>query len=170
MGGTVTCQSQPGKGSVFLIEVRLPQARPVKVPPSNPPLRRGRILAVDDLDANRLVLSLGLRRHGFDVDAVASGEEALELLAQGKYDAVLLDIYMPGMGGYETCRRIRQIEAGGSRTLVIALTASVSRLTFGRCVDAGMDAQLQKPLDFGRLCKLIADHQAANETPDRERC
>lgn len=170
MGGTVTCQSQPGKGSVFLIEVRLPQARPVKVPPSNPPLRRGRILAVDDLDANRLVLSLGLRRHGFDVDAVASGEEAIELLAQGKYDAVLLDIYMPGMGGYETCRRIRQIEAGGSRTLVIALTASVSRLTFGRCVDAGMDAQLQKPLDFGRLCKLIADHQAANETPDRERC
>lgn len=169
MGGTVTCQSQPGKGSAFLIELPLPQARPVLSSPPPTPRGRGRILAVDDLDANRLVLSLGLRRHGFEVEAVASGEEALERLAQGKYDAVLLDIHMPGMGGYETCRRIRQLEAGGRRTLVIALTASVSRQTFGRCVDAGMDAQLQKPLDFGRLCKLIADHQAESETSERKR-
>jgi len=103
------------------------------------------------------------------VGEAATGHEALALCAAHTVDVMLLDIHMPGMGGYETCRRIRQLEAGGRRTLVIALTASVSRQTFGRCVDAGMDAQLQKPLDFGRLCKLIADHQAESETSERKR-
>ena len=166
MGGTLTCESQPGKGSTFRVELPLPQASAPSASPT--PLQgRGRILVVDDLEANRLVICLGLRRHGFEADAVASGEEALARLASTRYDAVLLDIHMPGMGGYETCRRIRQMEAGGRRTPVIALTASISRQTFGRCVDAGMDAQLQKPLDFARLCKLIADRQAESDAPGR---
>lgn len=168
MGGTLTCESQPGKGSAFRVELPLPQASAASTALA-PIQGRGRILVVDDLEANRLVLCLGLRRHGFESDAVASGEEALTLLASTRYDAVLLDIHMPGIGGYETCRRIRQLEGGGRRTPVIALTASISRQTFGRCVDAGMDAQLQKPLDFGRLCKLIADRQAESEAPRQPR-
>jgi signal transduction histidine kinase/ActR/RegA family two-component response regulator len=164
MGGTLTCESQPGKGSAFRVELPLPQASAASTAPA-PIQGRGRILVVDDLEANRLVLCLGLRRHGFESDAVASGEEALNLLAHTRYDAVLLDIHMPGIDGYETCRRIRQMEGGARRTPVIALTASISRQTFGRCVDAGMDAQLQKPLDFGRLCKFIADRQAESEAP-----
>ena len=164
MGGTLTCESQPGRGSIFRAELPLPQAS-IPSPAAAPIHGRGRILVVDDLEANRLVVSLGLRRHGFEADAVASGEEALACLAQSKYDAVLLDIHMPGMGGYETCRRIRQMEGGGRRTPVIALTASISRQTFGRCVDAGMDAQLQKPLDFARLSRLLAERQAENGAP-----
>jgi signal transduction histidine kinase/ActR/RegA family two-component response regulator len=168
MAGTLTCASQPGKGSAFRVELPLQQASAAST--ALVPIQgRGRILVVDDLEANRLVLCLGLRRHGFESDAVASGEEALTLLASTRYDAVLLDIHMPGMGGYETCRRIRQMEGGGRRTTVIALTASISRQTFGRCVDAGMDAQLQKPLDFGRLCKLIADRQVESEAPRQPR-
>ncbi len=168
MGGTLTCESQPGKGSQFRVELPLPQAPAASAAPVQIQ-GRGRILVVDDLEANRLVVCLGLRRHGFEADAVASGEEALASLAHTRYDAVLLDIHMPGMGGYETCRRIRQMEAGGRRTPVIALTASISRQTFGRCVDAGMDAQLQKPLDFGRLCKLITERQAESEAPRQNR-
>ena len=164
MGGTLTCESQPGKGSQFRVELPLPQAPAASAAPVQIQ-GRGRILVVDDLEANRLVVCLGLRRHGFEAEAVASGEEALASLAHTRYDAVLLDIHMPGMGGYETCRRIRQMEAGGRRTTVIALTASISRQTFGRCVDAGMDAQLQKPLDFARLCKLITERQAESEAP-----
>jgi CheY-like chemotaxis protein len=166
MGGTLTCESQPGKGSIFRAELPLPQASAASPAPATIQ-GRGRILVVDDLEANRLVVCLGLRRHGFEAEAVASGEEALARLAQSKYDAVLLDIHMPGMGGYETCRRIRQLEGGGRRTPVIALTASISRQTFGRCVDAGMDAQLQKPLDFARLSRLLAERQAENGAPGR---
>ena len=161
MGGTLTCESQPGKGSVFRAELPLPQASAASPVPA-PIQGRGRILVVDDLEANRLVVCLGLRRHGFEAEAVSSGEEALARLAQAKYDAVLLDIHMPGLGGSETCRRIRQMEGGGRRTPVIALTASISRQTFGRCVDAGMDAQLQKPLDFARLSRLLTERQAEN--------
>jgi len=164
MGGTLTCESQPGKGSVFRAELPLPKAAAASPAPVSVQ-GRGRMLVVDDLEASRLVVCLGLRRHGFEADAVASGEEALARLAQSKYDAVLLDIHMPGMGGYETCRRIRQLEAGGRRTPVIALTASISRQTFGRCVDAGMDAQLQKPLDCARLSRLLAERQAENGAP-----
>jgi signal transduction histidine kinase/ActR/RegA family two-component response regulator len=168
MGGTLTCESQPGKGSVFRAELPLPQAPVASAAPASIQ-GRGRILVVDDLEANRLVVCLGLRRCGFEAEAVASGEEALARLSCTPFDAVLLDIHMPGMGGYETCRRIRQMEGGGRRTPVIGLTASISRQTFGRCVDAGMDAQLQKPLDFARLCKLIADHQAENDALHQDR-
>jgi len=101
---------------------------------------------VDDHRVNRLVAVAQLTELGYAVDAAEDGEMALDALAQEPYDAVLLDCEMPRLDGYETCRRLRQSEGGGRRTWVIALTAHTAAGDRERCLAAGMDDHLVKPV------------------------
>jgi CheY-like chemotaxis protein len=118
---------------------------------------------VDDDPVNRLVVIAQLAALGYAADAAdaaESGEAALALLAQKPYDVVLLDCEMPGLDGYETCRRLRQREAGGRRARVIALTAHAEAGEREKCLAAGMDDHLGKPLRSESLAAALAEPTA----------
>jgi CheY-like chemotaxis protein len=111
---------------------------------------------VDDHPVNRLVALAQLTALGYAADAADSGEMALAALAEAPYDAVLLDCEMPQLDGYETCRRLRQREAGGRHTRVIALTAHVAEGERERCLAAGMDDHLGKPVQGDELAAVLS--------------
>ena len=112
---------------------------------------------VDDHPVNREVLVRQLRLLGLAADTAEDGSEALAVWAPGRYAAVLADLHMPGMDGYELTRRLRAAEAenGGARTPVVAVTANAMRGEEERCLAAGMDAYLAKPVAIDRLCATL---------------
>ncbi len=114
-----------------------------------------RVLVVDDDPVNRLVAVAQIQELGYSADAADSGETALDLLAREPYDAVLLDCEMPELDGYETCRRLRQREQGVRRTRVIALTAHTAAGVRERCLAAGMDDHLGKPVRSEDLAAML---------------
>ncbi|WP_237065568.1 response regulator [Microbulbifer guangxiensis] len=113
-----------------------------------------RVLAVDDHEANRLLISELLRGLGVETVLAASGEEALAQFRQGSFDLVLMDIQMPGMDGIETTRQIRA-EEGDQRTPIIALTAHVGSEEKARLLAAGLDDYLSKPVSEAQLTHTI---------------
>ena len=102
--------------------------------------------------ATRLVQKLGLT-----VDLAADGHEALARLLEGNYDLVLMDCQMPGMDGYEATRRIRLGEAGeqARATAIVAMTANALAGDRERCLDAGMDEYLTKPIKRRELVAML---------------
>nr|WP_237448052.1 response regulator [Nocardioides flavescens] len=120
-----------------------------------PVTSRGRVLVVEDGEVNQLV-AVGVLTHlGYDADVVEDGFSAVEAVRTTTYDAVLMDVQMPGMDGYDATAAIRELEAGGRRTPVIAMTAGASEGERERCLDAGMDDYLTKPFDRARLAELL---------------
>ncbi len=114
-----------------------------------------RVLVVDDDPVNRLVAVAQIQELGHAADATDSGETALDLLERELYDLVLLDCEMPELDGYETCRRLRQREQGERRTRVIALTAHTAAGVRERCLAAGMDDHLGKPVRSEDLAAVL---------------
>ncbi|MCE9665939.1 response regulator [Halomonas sp. M5N1S17] len=130
-----------------------------------------RVLIVDDGPVNRMLASQVLEGQGFEVDCVASGQEALKHQDGQAYDLVLMDIFMPDMDGLEAARRWRELEAGdpeGSRSVLVALTANASEEDRRRFREAGMDDYLAKPygpralIDLLRYWRPDAFGEAAN--------
>jgi signal transduction histidine kinase/CheY-like chemotaxis protein len=167
MQGTVDIQSEPGKGATFTVVLTLKAApadsplaallRPdtaAKPDPSRARSERLRVLVVDDHPVNREVLVRQLDLIGLAADSANDGIEGLEAWAAGQYTAVLADIHMPRMDGYEMARQIRCAEAEGrrqGRTPVVAVTANAMKGEEERCIEAGMDAYLVKPVNIERL-------------------
>ena len=167
MDGTVDIQSTPGKGSTFTVALTLKAApadspltallRPEAAPKDTdkPRLREQfRVLVVDDHPVNREVLVRQLDLIGIAADSVNDGVEALDAWAAGRYNAVLADIHMPHMDGYELTARIREAERNGKRpghTPIVAVTANALKGEEERCIEAGMDAYLVKPVNIDRL-------------------
>jgi CheY-like chemotaxis protein len=120
-----------------------------------------RILVVDDSPVNQSVAVETVRQLGYQADAVSDGWAALEALSRMPYAAVLLDCHMPGMDGFATSTMIRRSEGTGRRTPIIALTGSATTVDAGRCLAAGMDHYLTKPLRINDLDavlrRLVAD-------------
>lgn len=164
MGGEIGFHSTRGVGSTFWFLVPLVPARgsgaPAGARGADAEERRQarqerRILVVDDRSANRSVALALLGKLGYAAEAVQSGEEALVLLAEKPFSAVLLDLEMPGLDGLETCRGVRQQEGPGRRTPVIALTAHASEEERKLCFAAGMDAFLPKPFRTRELAAAL---------------
>jgi CheY-like chemotaxis protein len=88
---------------------------------------------------------------GYEVHAVANGQEAVAAWREGRYDLILMDCQMPVMDGYEATREIRVLEAGRQRIPIVALTAHAMKDDDAKCMAAGMDHHLTKPLDRDRL-------------------
>ena len=105
-----------------------------------------RILVAEDNVVNQLVIETMLDKRGFAVDVAADGAEALAHLAHGTYAAVFMDCQMPNIDGYEATQRIRAQEHDGTRLPVIAMTAHAMKGDRERCLAAGMDDYLSKPL------------------------
>jgi len=153
MGGDAGAESRPGQGSTFWMTVRLTRAGAVQTPteaplalPATQRYPSARVLLVEDDAVNREVAADLLREFaGIQPEIAENGEQALAKLALASYDLVLLDLAMPGIDGFETARRIRRLPHG--RTLpIVALTANVFADDRRRCLEAGMNDHLAKPL------------------------
>jgi Amt family ammonium transporter len=139
---------------------------------------RGRVLVAEDNDVNQIVVTEILTLAGFDCDVVASGRAAVERALAGEYDLVLMDCQMPEMDGFAAARRIRKTEAEqalasgiAARVPIVALTANAVKGDRQRCLDAGMDAYLSKPVDATALLEvietLIAQYERIGEPPSK---
>jgi CheY-like chemotaxis protein/nitrogen-specific signal transduction histidine kinase len=167
MGGTIAVDSQPGSGSTFQFSVTLPRAQGAETAPrpvlaDTGALRGRRVLVVEDNGINREVVRRVLQGWGVAVDEAADGPTALALHAERPYDAVLMDIQMPGMSGVEATRRLRlHPEPARAQVPVLALTANAFRADLDRYLKAGINDCLTKPFkedEFYR--KLVALVQA----------
>jgi len=160
MGGQVEVNSELGRGSRFWFDVRLLKGQAEEVAPAAPePVASGDpahvLLAEDDL-VNQMVVAEMLRAQGWTVDLVDNGDAALSAVLQHRYDLVFMDCHMPLMDGYEATQRIREAERmRGTHTPIVALTANTLASDRERCVDAGMDDYLSKPVSSAQLCAAV---------------
>ena len=177
MGGSISAESEPGSGSIFIVELPLPAAaagsqaavsEPAGADAGAHALRAGaplRVLAADDNPTNQLVLRTLLAQIGIEPTLVANGAEAVTTFAEGPWDLVLMDVQMPVMDGVEAARRIRALEAetGAAPTPIIALTANAMAHQTRLYLEAGMDGHLAKPIEIERLFEVIASVAGAPE-------
>ena len=123
-------------------------------------MRSTRILVVEDDEKSRRLLVDVLGHHGYDVTAVETGELGIERSTDSFPDAVLLDIQLPGINGFEVLWRLRQM-AGGARVPILAVTASVMDQDRRRIMDAGFDAYVPKPVNIRELLRTLNGMLAA---------
>lgn len=121
-------------------------------------VRSMQVLVADDHAANRMVLQRLLQKAGHRVVAVEDGEAVLNALEASDYDAVIIDLHMPGVSGLDLLRQLRVMEAGGkTRTPVLVLSADVTPESIRRCEQAGARAFLAKPVVASRLLDILAE-------------
>ena len=160
MGGTIGIESRVGEGSVFwfvlTLEVSQLSALPTELGAVVEAESRHslRILVAEDNQINRLVVLTQLKKLGHHAVAVFDGAQAVASVSTGHYDLVLMDCEMPVMDGYEATRRIRQ--ASRHRMPIIAVTAHAMSGDRERCLAAGMDDFISKPIDLQLLTRLLA--------------
>ncbi len=167
MGGTIAVSSTVGEGSEFCLTVSLREGfggDPVAELPPRLAAKRptdtfagARVLVVEDHPVNQRVMQSMLERWGIEVTIAADGKLALEALRGTSFELVLMDCQMPVMDGFEATRRLRELEAesGAPRQRVVALTANALDGDRERCLEAGMDEYLSKPVDPKTLFALL---------------
>ncbi len=168
MNGTLTVTSQPGEGSVFTLTLPLAPATAEHAHASPTPATGGRpvggrVLLVEDNAANIVVASALLENMGYETVVAGNGRDALALLAEQRFDLALMDVQMDGMDGYETTRRLRAIEhdTAAPRLPVIAMTAFVMAGDREKCLAAGMDDYLAKPINIVLFEDLLRKYTGA---------
>jgi len=159
LGGELGHVPQAGGGSVFWID--LPPAAPALPEPAPPvaalPTRTGlRILLVDDIAMNRDVIGAFITTAGHKLMLAGDGELALRICRRVGVDLVLMDVQMPGMDGLEATRRIRALPGPRGEVPILGLTAYADKAQVARCLAAGMDGQISKPVDYATLVREIA--------------
>jgi PAS domain S-box-containing protein len=166
MKGKVEIESAVGKGSTFKFSVTLPIAakEPARALSAKPGADRPlQILVVDDVEMNRDLCAAILTRAGHLVTVAADGPHAIKFAAAGNFDAVLMDIQMPGMDGLEATRQIRLLPGGKGKLPIIALTANVMAEQVTRFKAAGMDDHIGKPIVKETLLATLAKWGAASK-------
>jgi CheY-like chemotaxis protein/HPt (histidine-containing phosphotransfer) domain-containing protein len=134
-----------------------PSAVPAEVPavPAPAPDFVARVLVAEDNPVNQLVIQGMLDKRGYTCDIVANGREALDHIARGGHAAVLMDVQMPELDGLEATARIRALEGADEHLPIIAMTASAMEGDRERCLEAGMDDYISKPLRPDQLDAVL---------------
>ncbi len=188
MGGRLWVESEVGRGSTFFLEVELQvgdgsaPAAGAAAPPPGPEGRRGpsarpaagagkpageglRVLVVEDNAVNRHVVEEFLRRQAAEVSCAPDGRAALEAVGIGSFDLILMDVQMPDMDGLEATRRLRD---AGCRVPIVGLTAYALEGDRQRCLDAGMDDYLTKPISPDVLREKVFEWTGYRGPPPAE--
>jgi PAS domain S-box-containing protein len=172
MGGEIGVTSALGVGSTFWCEVMLPTAASATaqdVAETAPvSLERSiRLLVADDNAVNRELIAALLAPFAVDIVTAADGIEAYEAWARQTFDLILMDVQMPNMDGLTAARRIRASALPGSpRVPIVAMTANVLPEQVERCLEAGMDDHLGKPIDATRLLETVARWSESGEAAE----
>ena len=175
MGGQLKGTSRVGIGSTFTLEMPLAlSSSPAPrlsgaASPMTTGKHGGRILLVEDNLVNQSVMEAMLRSLGFDVGLATDGAEAVELISQQPFDAVLMDCRLPLVDGYEATRRIRQLPQGEGLP-IIALTANVLEGDRERCLAAGMNDYLSKPFKRTDLQLTLRRWLPGQEAATGDKC
>ena len=166
LGGEISVTSEPGVGSTFWFTSRFDSANehrprsvagaPVETPTVTHP--HGHVLVAEDNDVNQLVALGWLDALGYTADVATNGAEAVAKATTTAYDLVLMDLQMPGTDGFTATRAIRAAETGGRRVPIIAMTASAVDGERDKCLAAGMDDFLTKPVDGEKLEAVLRAH------------
>jgi two-component system sensor histidine kinase/response regulator len=132
-----------------------------------------RILVVEDNLMNQKLAVTIMQKAGYGVDAVENGIEAIEALKRSAYDLVFMDVQMPEMDGYEATKAIRRMERENRYTPIIAMTAHAMKGDREKCLSAGMDDYIAKPLDLPEVVRSIEKWTKSSEdiedsTPDTQ--
>lgn len=163
LGGQLHVESEYGRGSRFSIALPVQRIEPGLVPAPPPEMepvwkaeRPLGVLIVEDNAINRRVVLGMLHKLNCTVSCAENGREAVELVKSGCFDLILMDCQMPVMDGYEATRHIRSLPHGQSP--ILALTANVSTEDIARCLEAGMNGHLAKPLGLNQLANAIRQY------------
>lgn len=161
MGGSIAAKSCMGKGTVFRVELAFDRMEEKEKTGTDSETLAGKrlLLAEDDRLCGEILCELLEDETGRPVSIAANGRAALEMFesANGEYDAIIMDVQMPVMNGYEAARAIRRSGCENAKTVpIIALTADASEESARAAADSGMNGYLAKPVNVDRLRKAIA--------------
>jgi len=165
MGGQIAVNTAQGKGTEFVIGLELPIMDEPQAESGDKDRRKDaflgmRVLLAEDNEVNREIAELLLSQAGFTVDTAPEGKTAVEMLcasAPGYYDAVLTDIQMPLMDGYETARAIRALpDPAYSQIPILAMTANAFQEDVNKALEAGMNGHIAKPLEVDKMLDTLA--------------
>jgi two-component system, sensor histidine kinase len=161
MDGEIVVRSAPGAGSVFSFRCPLVAATPAapeEAPPAPAAPRTLRVLVAEDHPVNRLYIAALLERLGHQGHFSTNGLEAVQALRQQDVDLVLMDVHMPVMDGVAASEAIRALPPPAGQVRIVALTADVFADTRERCLKAGIDEVITKPVSLQDLTTLLARH------------
>jgi signal transduction histidine kinase/CheY-like chemotaxis protein len=166
MGGTITVESAPGKGSCFRVEIPVEETREIEVTPPAAQERilgleagqpEYRVLVVEDQRENWMLLERLLRNAGFPVRVAENGEEGVKVFQEWRPHFIWMDVRMPVMDGIEAARRVRALE-GGRDVKIAAITASGSDGSRAELLAAGLDDVVRKPYRPHQIFERMARH------------
>ena len=170
MGGTIQVESKLGEGTTFVVEIPMEilsvdgmeNQDQTDQKNSEMQLQGKRVLIAEDNDLNAEILETLLQDRGIQYVRAENGKEALDLFVarpEGSFDAILMDIMMPEMDGYEATRRIRSMKdrPDGEKIPIIAMTANAFAEDMQASLAAGMNAHLTKPIEIDSLMRTISN-------------
>ena len=174
MGGTIDVETAPGAGTEFIVSFRLRlapelaeeeekkaaarQAEPADGDGGGASFVGNKLLLVDDIDVNREIAKMLLMGAGFEIDTAVNGKEAVDKVAAaspGTYSAVLMDIQMPVMNGYEAAQAIRALHGEQSKVPILAMTANAFSEDVAKAKEVGMNGHIAKPIDIPQMMRTL---------------